>query len=1013
QQAELYAMLIARSRFSRNAIYYLSNHVDGLLYYALQILGVKENRIKIIKSSPSGEIDYADLKEKVGQNGGPAIVCLNAGRLLGAVDDLGKVKGILGCAGVKQKHIHYNMSPLSIGESFLGGNSKIDFEHGVDSMALPLGSFMGLSVLGAIALTKKEYVGNISSGRDRVEYVNAEDTTIPGSRSGHVPLYLWLAVKVMGSPGFKLRARRAIEVSAYINKTLSSKGYPCRLGDRQTLIFKQPSFEVRRKWGLLSYGRESCFEAIPYLTNIEIAEFVNDLLKDHLGGTLQQGVLTPGDIEVSEEIAYQPSREVLDTLDRLEGRLKKLMERFLGFPANITASKESYGDLQNLFKYILRKEDAQAFGQEALDFFTKLYGVEDEDVFSGVTAGGTWGNLIGILAGIQRFPGRPTGILYYSEDSHYSIDKIARLLNMQIIKYREDSDYSIYNEERIAIKIPSLPNGEIDYSKLEKAIKANRGRPVILNLNIGTTMRGAIDSPERVIGILSQCHVADFHIHCDAALSGMMLPFLEGAPKIDLAKSVHSVAISGHKFMGLPMPSGIFMVRESCASQNFMRQVEELLTAQSGQVLFYLWHAVTTKGYEGFRKEAGLCMENAQYLYRKLQKIGCPSELNEFSNTVIFARPSQELIDRWQLAPYGDFVHIMAMQHVTKEKIDVFIQELARDMQQRQIVSVSSPSPSVMAATLFSAIKRDALLDDGERLDLKKFVDVLVGNEGLGVVGEKLKTLKEQMFLEVGCGGRCSIGLFLINRLGFDPAKVHAIEPVMGNGVENFNNNDGRFIKGSIENIPASWKALRFDTIYSALVFCGDMDIEPAADNLYGLLIQTGTLIITGLVSKENQAGLMVKFGLPRNQQFPKATDMYYFTKHRVSSPASQGHKVTSKREAASSSSQGLDYFSEEVARLRASVDSGQADNSLIKRPEQSAFMNFSDNLAILQRLLKTAKSAVMGIDDISAYCALRDVWIWFKDMDATMKLWGATFHVRDLERILISWSKQKSREIR
>ncbi|MFH0764696.1 MAG: histidine decarboxylase [Candidatus Omnitrophota bacterium] len=679
QQAELYAMLIARSRFPRNAIYYLSNQVDDILYHSLRVLGVNENRIRLIKSSPGGEIDYDDLEEKAKESAGnPAIVCLNAGRLLGAVDNLGKVKGILGRAGIKQKHIHYSMSPLCIGQSFLEGAPKIDFEHGADSMTLPVDRFAGSPIPGAIILTRREYRRNILRGQERAEYVNTLDTTIPGSRSGHAPLYLWFATKVLGREGFRARANRAAEVCRYLDGELKSRGYPCRLNERgDAIIFKQPSYEVRRKWGLLSHGNESCFEAIPYLSRIEIAEFMNDLLKDFSRSAPEPETISPEEINVGESVMYKPSEEVLARLDELEARMKNLTERFLGFPANIADNEDSYAALRNLFKYILRKEDAGRFGKKALDFFAGLYGVEDKDVFSGITAGGTWGNMIGLLAARERFP---RGILYYSEDSHYSIVKVGRVLGME------------------ARKIPSLPNGEIDYAKLEEAILAGRDCPVILNLNIGTTMKGAVDNPQKVIEILKRNKITDYYIHCDAALFGMTLPFLRGAPKIDLKNDVHSVAISAHKFPGLPMPSGIFMVRKEYAGKNLTVPAEKLLTAKTGYVLFYLWYAAMKKGREGFKNEANLCVENAKYLHRKLRDMGYQPELNEFSNIVVFARPSEELIDKWQLAPSGDRVHIVIMQHVTREKIDEFIDDLKKDTQNWQ-VSYQSGGEDLFAKT--------------------------------------------------------------------------------------------------------------------------------------------------------------------------------------------------------------------------------------------------------------------------------------------------------------------------
>ena len=61
----------------------------------------------------------------------------------------------------------------------------------------------------------------------------------------------------------------------------------------------------------------------------------------------------------------------------------------------------------------------------------------------------------------------PDGILYTSQDSHYSIFKIARMYRMQ------------------CVKVGSLLSGEIDCIELEASLLAHKDKPAIINLNIG------------------------------------------------------------------------------------------------------------------------------------------------------------------------------------------------------------------------------------------------------------------------------------------------------------------------------------------------------------------------------------------------------------------------------------------------------------------------------------------------------------------------------------------------
>lgn len=75
-------------------------------------------------------------------------------------------------------------------------------------------------------------------------------------------------------------------------------------------------------------------------------------------------------------------------------------------------------------------------------------------------------------------------------------------------------------------------------------------------------------------------------------------------------------------------------------------------------------------------------MECTAYLKLQLDAIGWPAWKNDYSNTVFFRRPSEDIVNTYILAQGydenfgGDLAHVVVMQHVTKEKIDVFIDAL-------------------------------------------------------------------------------------------------------------------------------------------------------------------------------------------------------------------------------------------------------------------------------------------------------------------------------------------------
>lgn len=51
-------------------------------------------------------------------------------------------------------------------------------------------------------------------------------------------------------------------------------------------------------------------------------------------------------------------------------------------------------------------------------------------------------------------------------------------------------------------QIDTLESGEIDYAHLTVRLEANKDRPAILNVNIGTTVKGAVDDLDRILDIL-------------------------------------------------------------------------------------------------------------------------------------------------------------------------------------------------------------------------------------------------------------------------------------------------------------------------------------------------------------------------------------------------------------------------------------------------------------------------------------------------------------------------------
>ena len=304
--------------------------------------------------------------------------------------------------------------------------------------------------------------------------------------------------------------------------------------------------------------------------------------------------------------------------------------------------------------------------REVVGLFADMMHLSRDDAWGYVTSGGTEGNMYGLYIGREMFP---DGVVYFSQDTHYSVVKILRVLKSR------------------NIMIKSQDSGEIDYEDLYETIRINRDSPVIFIANIGTTMKGAVDDVSRVREIIDDLAITNFYIHADAALSGMVLPFVDEPQPYGFDAGFDSVAVSGHKMIGSPMPCGVALTRREyvgriARSIEYVGVLDTTLTGSRNAITpLMLWYAFEQHGLDGFREIVGECISVAEYAVSRFNDSGIPAWRNRNSVTVVFPRPSEEVIRRWQLAPYEDIAHLIAMPHVTREIIDSVVDDCLRSQQ--------------------------------------------------------------------------------------------------------------------------------------------------------------------------------------------------------------------------------------------------------------------------------------------------------------------------------------------
>ncbi len=362
------------------------------------------------------------------------------------------------------------------------------------------------------------------------------------------------------------------------------------------------------------------------------------------------------------------SMEARGRLSALKDAFDQAAAHLIGYPTNqnfdfsellpfLQYSANNVGDPFHDSNYRVNTHEIE---REVVARFAAMMRLDANDAWGYVTTGGTEGNMYGLYMSRELYP---QGVVYFSQDTHYSILKILRVLNMR------------------NIMIKSQDNGEIDYDDLYETIRINRDVPVIIMANIGTTMKGAVDDLQHVRRILDDLAITRSYIHSDAALSGLILPFVPNPQPFGFDAGADSLAVSGHKLIGAPLPCGVVLTKREYVAR-IARSVEyvgvmdtTLSGSRNAWTPLVLWYALEQYGSDGFRELVTEMLAVAEYAVERFNDRGIPAWRNRNSVTVVFPKPPQPIIRKWQLAPYGDIAHLITMPHVTRKLVDELLDE--------------------------------------------------------------------------------------------------------------------------------------------------------------------------------------------------------------------------------------------------------------------------------------------------------------------------------------------------
>ena len=338
------------------------------------------------------------------------------------------------------------------------------------------------------------------------------------------------------------------------------------------------------------------------------------------------------------------------------------LERFLRFSLN------NCGDWAEYCNYLLNSFD---FEKEVIEYFADLFKIPFEDSWGYVTNGGTEGNMFGCYLARELYP---NSTLYYSKDTHYSVAKIVKLLRIK------------------SQVVESQANGEIDYDDLIAKIKADGEKHPIIFANVGTTVKGAIDDIAEIQKRIAALGIKreNYYIHADAALSGMILPFVDHPQAFTFADGIDSIGVSGHKMIGSPIPCGIVIAKKKNVDQisveiDYIAAHDKTITgSRNGHTPLMMWEAINSHTFTEWKQRITRCMELAEYAVQQFQNSGVNAWRNKNSITVVFPCPSEGVWKKHCLAISNGLAHmVVSAHHLTHESIDSLINDVIADETQQ------------------------------------------------------------------------------------------------------------------------------------------------------------------------------------------------------------------------------------------------------------------------------------------------------------------------------------------
>jgi tyrosine decarboxylase / aspartate 1-decarboxylase len=262
-----------------------------------------------------------------------------------------------------------------------------------------------------------------------------------------------------------------------------------------------------------------------------------------------------------------------------------------------------------------------------------------------------------------------------SDDSHYSMDKAANLLALDIYKIPVTFDKREVSAEALT-------------KTIENAKKQNK-KYFIVVCNMMTTMFGSVDNIDLFTEQLKKLN-CDFKIHVDGAFGGFYFPFLKKNSQLTFNNpDISSFTLDAHKVAQAPFGTGIFLIRKGFIQYVNTKQASyvkgddlTLIGSRSGANAIAVWMILVKNGPFGWQEKIFILQKRTDWMCEQLNLLDVEFYRAPFSNIITIKSSFIDMETKvlFGLVPDNHanplWYKIVIMEHVTVEKLSTLIDRI-------------------------------------------------------------------------------------------------------------------------------------------------------------------------------------------------------------------------------------------------------------------------------------------------------------------------------------------------